>query len=143
MCWGSRHSVFSLFPELTQVSTLQTLVSSFGWDLEQDQDMRHIYSRHHLFRSLLFRCSVMSDSYAIPWTCSPPGSSLNGVSKARILKWVAIFFSRGFSQGRDQACISCLTGGFFTTEPPRKPIFRWCRPLNTRWFIQQILIEHR
>ena len=33
---------------------------------------------------------------------SPPGSSLPEISQARILKWVAIFFSRGSSQTRDR-----------------------------------------
>ena len=28
--------------------------------------------------------------------CSPPGSSARGILQARILKWVAISFSRGF-----------------------------------------------
>ena len=27
--------------------------------------------------------------------CSPPGSSVHGISQARILEWVVIFFSRG------------------------------------------------
>ena len=30
-----------------------------------------------------------------PMDCSPPGSSIHGVSQARILEWVAISFSRG------------------------------------------------
>jgi len=34
--------------------------------------------------------------------CSPPGSSVNGILQARILEWVAISFSRGSSQHRDQ-----------------------------------------
>ena len=38
--------------------------------------------------------SVVSDS-AIPWSCNPPGSSVHGISQARILGWVAIPFSRG------------------------------------------------
>ena len=29
--------------------------------------------------------------------CSPPGSSVHGISQARILEWVAISFSRGSS----------------------------------------------
>ena len=33
--------------------------------------------------------------------CSPSGSSVHGISQARILKWVAISFSRGSSQSRD------------------------------------------
>ena len=58
--------------------------------------------------------------------CNPPGSSVRGISQARILGWVAISFSRGSSQPRDQthvSCISCLAGGFFTTVPPGKPTY--------------------
>ena len=33
--------------------------------------------------------------------CSPPGSSVHGISQARILEWVAISFSRGSSWPRD------------------------------------------
>ena len=33
---------------------------------------------------------------------SPLGSSVHGISQARIQEWVAIFFSRGSSQPRDQ-----------------------------------------
>ena len=33
----------------------------------------------------------------ILWDCSPPGSSVHGISQARILKWVAISFSRAYS----------------------------------------------
>ena len=56
-----------------------------------------------------------------PMDCSPPGSSVHGISQARILEWVAISFSRGSSRPRDQTHIFCITGGFFTTEPPGKP----------------------
>ena len=38
--------------------------------------------------------SVVSDSFATPMDCSPPGSCVHGVSQARILGWVAISFSR-------------------------------------------------
>jgi len=52
--------------------------------------------------------------------CSSPGSSVHGISQARILEWVAISFSRGSSQPRDQTHISCIAGEFFTAEPPGK-----------------------
>ena len=58
--------------------------------------------------------------------CNPPGSSVRGISQARILGWVAISFSRGSSRPRDRthvSCISCLAGGFFTTAPPGKPAY--------------------
>ena len=54
---------------------------------------------------------------------SPPGSTVHGISQARILEWVDISFSRGCSCPRDQthvSCLSCIAGEFFTTEPPGK-----------------------
>ena len=52
--------------------------------------------------------------------CSPPGSSVHGIFQVRILEWVAISFSRGSSQARDQtsiSCVSCIAGRFF---PPQQ-----------------------
>ena len=46
--------------------------------------------------------------------CSPPGSSVHGILQARILEWLAIPFSRGSSQPRDQTWASCISGRFFT-----------------------------
>ena len=56
-----------------------------------------------------------------PVDCCPPGSSDHGISQARVLEWVAISFSRGSFPPRDQTRVSCLTGKFFTTEPPGNP----------------------
>ena len=50
----------------------------------------------------------VSDSWD-PMDCSLPGSSVYGISQARILEWVAISYSRGSSQPRDQTCISCVS----------------------------------
>ena len=35
-----------------------------------------------------------------PLDCSLPGSSIRGIFQARILEWVAISFSRGYSRLR-------------------------------------------
>ena len=48
-------------------------------------------------------CSVMSDSLDYSWL----GSSVHGISQARVLEWVAISFSRESSRSRDQTHISC------------------------------------
>ena len=40
--------------------------------------------------------------------CSPPGSSVHGISQARLLVWVTISFSRGSSRSRDQSQVFCL-----------------------------------
>jgi len=48
--------------------------------------------------------------------CSPPGSSVHGVSQAIILEWVAIFSGMEPLSPASPA----LADGFFTTEPPGK-----------------------
>ena len=56
-----------------------------------------------------------------PTDCSPPGSSVHGISQARILEWVP-FPSPGDLPDPGIEPTYALAGGFFTTEPPRKPI---------------------
>ena len=51
-----------------------------------------------LFQSYLTLCN--------PMDCSLPGSSVCGILQAKILEWVAMPFSRGFSLPRDQTYIS-------------------------------------
>ena len=44
-----------------------------------------------------------------PVNCSPPGSSVHGISQAGTLEWVAISSSRGSSWTRDRTRISCVS----------------------------------
>ena len=69
-------------------------------------------------------CCIVTKSWPIlcdPMNCSPPGSSIHGISEARILEWVAISFPRGASRPRDGTHISHAVGRSFTAEPPGKP----------------------
>ena len=59
-------------------------------------------------------CSVVSNSWD-PMDGSLPGFSVRGILQVRILEWVAISFSRGSSQLRDQTWVSRIAGRFFTT----------------------------
>ena len=61
-------------------------------------------------------CPTLSDLM----DCSLLGFSLHGILQARILEWVAISFSRGASQPRDQTWVSCIAGRRLTSEPPGK-----------------------
>ena len=61
-------------------------------------------------------------SYFDPADYSLPGSSVHGILQARILGWVAIPFSRGFSQPRDRTRISCIAGAFFTNWAIREAL---------------------
>ena len=54
-------------------------------------------------------CPTLCD----PLDCSLPGSFVHGILQARILKWVAIPFSRGSTWPRDQTQVSCIAGKFF------------------------------
>ena len=54
-------------------------------------------------------CSVAKSSPTLcdPMECRLPGSSVHGIFQARILEWIAIFFSRGSSRFKDWTRISC------------------------------------
>ena len=58
-------------------------------------------------------CPTLCD----PMGCSSPGSSVHEILQARIMQWVAISSSRGYSWPRDQTCVLCLADVFFTAEP--------------------------
>ena len=59
-------------------------------------------------------------TFCDPMDCSPPGSSVHGISLARILEWIAIPFSRGSSQPRDQTQVSSIANGILTVWATRE-----------------------
>ena len=61
-------------------------------------------------------CAQSCPTLCNPMECSPPVSSVHGISQGRILEWVAISFSRISSRPRDQTQVSCIADGFFTTR---------------------------
>ena len=85
-------------------------------------------------------CSVVSTLcvlspvrlFATPMDCSPPGSSVHGILRARTLEWVAISSSRGPSRPRDWTQVSCITGGFFYHGATREPQGRGMSYLITK-----------
>ena len=46
-----------------------------------------------------------------------------GILQARILEWVAMLSSGGFSQPRDQTQVSCIASEFFTVWATREAQF--------------------
>ena len=79
-------------------------MSSFH-SLNNSKNTLYDYSSSLITKS----CLTLSNSL----DCSPPGSSVHGITQARILEWVVISFSRGSPQFRDRTCVSCVAGGFF------------------------------
>ena len=75
-------------------------------------------------------CSVLS--LGDPMDCSPPGSSVQRISQARILEWVAISFSRDIPDPGIKPKFLYLVGRSFTTELPGKPLHPCEPPLTAR-----------
>ena len=64
--------------------------------------------------------------------CSPPDSSVHGISQTRILECVAISFFGDLPDPGIKLVSPALAGWFFTTKPPRKPyvcIYNWLSPV--------------
>ena len=87
-------------------------------------ELRNISSSFIVSQSFLCSVAKLCPILCDPMDCSLPGSSVQGISQARILESVAISSSRGSSWLRDWtqvSCSSCMEGRFFVTEPPGKP----------------------
>ena len=54
-----------------------------------------------------------------PILCDP--ITVHGILQARILKWIAVPFSRRSSQPKHRSQACRIAGGFFIIEPPGKP----------------------
>ena len=96
--------------------------------LDQRKDTVSGDSRERMWRHALDpsrgRWSCLVAKWCLTF-CSPMdwgqlGSSVRGIPQSRILKWVAISFSKGSSPPRDWTRISCVPGGLFTAEPLRE-----------------------
>ena len=61
-----------------------------------------MYVRVCMHAKSLHSCLTLCDSL----DCGPPGSSVSGISQARILEWVTMPSCRGSSQSRDQTHVS-------------------------------------
>ena len=59
-------------------------------------------------QSCLTLCDLMD--------CNPPGSSVGGISQARILEWTPIHFSRESFRPKDLTCDSCAGRRVLTTK---------------------------
>ena len=110
---SSVHGIF-------QAIVLEWITISFSRGSSQPRDwtwVSRIVDRRFTIWATREVCPTLSDS--MDWGL--PCSSVDEISQARMLQWVAISFSRESSWPRDQTTSFALTGRFFTTEPPGKP----------------------
>ena len=113
----------------------------------------HCKPESHFLKSIWWQSQMMTNLMTEPWACrseawgewtlknvlvahlcltlcnpmGPPGSSVHEILQARILEWVAIPFSGGFSQPRNPSRVSCIADGFFSVWTTREA---W---MNTWW----------
>ena len=72
-------------------------------------------------------CVKVKVTQSFPTVCDPMDYSVHGFLQARILEGVAVPFSRGSSQPRDQTQVSCIADeDSVPAEPLGKPASENC-----------------
>ena len=79
----------------------------------------------HVTCGILVPRSEVKVAQSCPTLCDPMDYTVHGILQARILEWVAVPFSRGSSQPRDQLQVSHIAGGFFTSWATREAQEYW------------------
>ena len=97
------------------VRTLGSHMPDFLWPENQNIKQKR-YCNKIQWSEVAQSCPTLCD----PVDCRPPGSSVHGILQARILEWIAISFSRGFSWSRDRTHFSCIAGRCFNLWAPRE-----------------------
>ena len=95
------------------------LSGSYLWHVESSSPTRDQTQSPYLGNAVLAtgppgKWSEVKVAQSCLTLCDPMDYTVHGILQARILKWVAIPFSRGSSQPRDQTQVSCTAGRFFT-----------------------------
>ena len=104
--------------KVKQQSSQSTYLSYFLWCLKVK-----VKTENEVAQS----CPTLCD----PVDCSLSGSSVYGFFQARVLEWIAISFSRGSSQPRDQIRVSCITSRRFTFWATKEVLYgAWRRANN-------------
>ena len=106
---------FFFFPIIFGKYLFNKKFSVFFWS-----SLYHIDCRYNFYIKKESEVAQSCAPLCYPVEYSPPGSSVHGILQARILEWVAISFSRGSSQSRDQTQVSCIAGRFFNLRVTRE-----------------------
>ena len=102
-------------------------------------------SKHKNPKDVLICLSEVAQScptLCYPVDCSPPGSSVHGILQARILEWVAISFSRGYSQPRDRTQVSRIAGRCFNLWATREALDMFREQQEVTWGYSEVKKFH-
>ena len=86
------------------------------------------------FLIVVYLCATLCNTM----DCSPPCSSVNGISQARTLEQVGISFSGDLPDPGLEPTLPILAGKFFTTEPQGKPFKKWSTSKKRKETNQQL-----
>ena len=78
--------------------------------LLQNENRRDEHTLQHVFEN-----SQNESHSVVSYSLKLRGCTVHGILQVSIQEWVAIPFSRGSSQPRDQTQVSHIAGGFFTS----------------------------
>ena len=84
----------------------------------------------------------LGPTLSYPVDCSPPGSSVHGISHARILEWVAISFSKRSFQPKVGICVSCISRQMFYYWATREACRQKALRDNTELRAGQCILIH-
>ena len=138
-CWAAVYGVAQSWTQLTRLSSSRSRVSKGIIFFLCFHSLCRIF-----FLSINYLCSHVSPLFLLlvhffftdqtkvklkvtrtcqtlrdPVDCSLPGFSVHAIIQA-ILEWVAIPFSRGYSQPRDRTQVSHIAGRFFIVRATRE-----------------------
>ena len=106
----SKH-LFSQKPP--KLNHLQSRIFNTFWQHSEVNPNADLTPDAMLFDDLKTECQNVLDG-------SPPGSSVHEILQARVLRWVAISFSRESFWPRDPTQVSCIAGRFILPSDPQE-----------------------
>ena len=123
LCWQSNVSAFHhtvwvcySFPAKTEFKKkIFTILTSYLLEFWSDSKLLVCVCVCVL---VIQSCSTLCD----PLDCSPLGSFVHGILQARMMKWIAIPFSRGSSHPKIKSRSPKLQADPLLSEPPGKPL---------------------
>ena len=101
------HNHWARVPQLSAATTEPTRLDTHSLHNKRS----HYFVNKFICTLFFLMCVLVTQSclnHCDPTGGSLPGSSVHGISQARILEWIAISFSRGSSQPRDQSRVSSI-----------------------------------
>ena len=112
-----------IFRDTYEAKVEYNLTHYIRWYFHNDTKLKYIHI--HVFKKIEIlgewsEVAQLCPTLCDPMDCSLLGFSVHGIFLARVLEWVAISFSRGFSWPRDRTQVSCIAGRHFTLWATRE-----------------------